>query len=75
MQELLRKDVPSTWVGAALWDRGWPAGERITESKGPVEAKKDNVAGIDACNKQAKPGHIRTSQKVAPSMREQPRTC
>ena len=35
--------------------------------KGPVEAKKTNVVGIDACNK--------TSQKVAPSMREQPHTC
>jgi len=51
MRELSREDVPSTWMGAALWDPGWPAGERITESKGPVEAKKDDVAGIDACNK------------------------
>jgi len=30
---------------------------------------------LTPATKQVKPGHIKTSQKAAPSMREQPRTC
>jgi len=46
-RKLSREDVPSTWEGG-------PAGERITESKGPVEVKKTDVVGIDARNKTSK---------------------
>ena len=45
MQKLSCKDILSTWAGAALWDPGWPAGEQITDLKGPVEAKKNNDSG------------------------------
>jgi len=46
-RKLSCEDVPSTWEGG-------PAGERITESKGPVEVKKTDVVGIDARNKTSK---------------------
>jgi len=55
-QEPSNEDVLSIWERAAPWDPGeGPAGERILESRGPVEAM-DITVGIDAHNKNSAAG-------------------
>jgi hypothetical protein len=43
-----------------------PTEKEIFDSKGPVEADKNDTAAIDARNKTRKTGRTRTSQKAAP---------
>jgi len=49
-----RTSCPHGRVWHLGMDPGGPAGERINKSKGPVETKKNDMAGIEAHNKASK---------------------
>ena len=73
--EISCEDVLSTWKGPGLRDPGrMPTEKEIFDSKGPVEADKNDAAAIDVHNKTKKAGRTRTSQKATPPVKGPTRT-
>ena len=63
-REPSREDVLPTRQGPSPWDPGGPAGERTTESRGPVEANnKNDAAAIGACKPNKKALAMQTSSQ------------
>jgi hypothetical protein len=65
-RESSHEDVLSTWQGPGPWDPGGPAGERTTESRGPVKANnKYDIVGIDTCKLNKEAPAMQTSSQLS----------